>query len=252
MDLISKAGEKLASSLVKSFTSNVIEKWTKHRAERFFEEFQNRLLKNRICGDQDSNFIQDIDDILSSDIGSEVIFDAYRRVSLSSSKNIGPRIIGLLTAEICIEQRVADDFEELIFSVCETLNDSELLDIHHIINGWLEEANNADNKKRSYIENGYIKNVIDKSVVDSSYNSNAVIDLSIDNLYEDFGSGVQKLKNLGVLTTQVHQSTQHYEEDSERYIDQDGTLNITTKIALFSLRYRRLLELIKRASLKEI
>lgn len=250
MDLISKAGEKLASSLVRSLTKNGIEKWTKHRAERFFEEFQSRLLKNLICGDQDSNVMQDIEDILSSDIGSEVIFDEYRRVSLSSSKNIGPRIIGLLTAEICIEQRVADDFEELIFSVCETLNDSELLDIHHIINGWLEEANNTDNKNRSYIERGYVKNIIDESVVDSYYN-NSVIDLSIDNLYEDFGSGIQKLKNLGVLTTQVHQSTQHYEEDSERYIDQDGTLNITTKIALFSLRYRRLLELIKRASLKK-
>ncbi|HCH4005090.1 TPA: hypothetical protein NKV74_004514 [Vibrio parahaemolyticus] len=251
MDLISKTGEKLANSLVKSFTSNVIEKWTKYRAERFFEEFQNHLLKNRICGEPDSRAMHDIEDILSSSHGSEVIFDAYRRVSLSSSKSIGPRIIGLLTAEICIEERVADDFEELTFSVCETLNDSELLDVHHIINSWLEEANNTGNKKGSYIEYGYVKNVIDESVTDTSYNSNSITDLSIDNLYEDYGSGVQKLKNLGVLTTQVHQSIQHYKEDSERYIDQDGTLHITTKLAVFPLRYRRLLELIQQASLKD-
>lgn len=116
MDLISKSGTALVNSLAKSFTANVIERWTKYRAERFFEEFQNRLLSNRIDGEQDSRVMHDIEGILSTEHGSEVIFDSYRRVSLSSSKNIGPRIIGLLTAEICIEERVANDFEELTFS----------------------------------------------------------------------------------------------------------------------------------------
>lgn len=123
--------------------------------------------------------------------------------------------------------------------------------MRHIIDGWFKDANKADNKKSSYIEYESVKNVIDEIVVDTSYRSNVITDLSIDNLYEDYGSGIQKLKNLGVVTTEVHQSIKHYEEDSERYIDQDGTLHITTKLVSFPLRYRRLLSLIQQASLKE-
>lgn len=128
MDLASKAGYSVANSLAKSFASNVIERWTRHRAEKFFTEFQNRLLKSRLEGDIQVNVSEEIEEILSTDIGSEVVFDAYRRVSLAKSKDIGPRVIGILTAELCIENRIADDFEELVFSVAETLNDYEMAD----------------------------------------------------------------------------------------------------------------------------
>lgn len=254
MDSISKSVLSIASSLAKSFASNVIEKWTRYRAESFFKEFQNRLLENRFKGDAHVDVAKEIDDILSTDMGSEIMFDAYRRVSLARSKDVGPRIIGLLTAELCIEERAADDFEELIFSVAETLNDREMVDALSFINHWFELSKNGKPKGclsgSAYIEEDELRYVLDHDEIeDVSYLPNSKeIDLSADILYEEFGSSVQKLKNLGVLTTKIQQSTFSYLEDSERHIDQDGTAQVTIKLIVFPLRYRRILTLIEQAS----
>ncbi|MBR9828661.1 MAG: hypothetical protein GYB41_08470 [Oceanospirillales bacterium] len=251
MDLISKSGLSVASSLAKSFASNVIERWTRHRAESFFKEFQNRLLEQRIKGDIHVDLAQEIEEILSTDMGSEVVFDAYRRVSFARSKNIGPRVIGIVTAEICIEERVADDFEELIFSVAETLNDREMVDSMSTINYWFDLSNRVKARGNltgsAYIEENELKYVLDHHVIeDISYVANSKdINLSADGLYEDFGSGIQKLKSLGVLNTRIEQSTYSYKEDGERYIDQDGTAQVTIKTLSFPLSYRRILTLIE-------
>lgn len=109
MSFMMEKGESIAASLATKFASNVIEKWTRYRAENFFEEFQHRLIEGHISGDQYIDVADDIDDILSDEKGSEVVYDAYRRVSLSSSKDIGPRIIGVLTAELCIAKEYAND-----------------------------------------------------------------------------------------------------------------------------------------------
>lgn len=253
LDLVSKSGYSVANSLAKSFASNVIERWTRHRAEKFFIEFQNKLLANRLEGDVQVNVSEEIEEILSTDIGSEVVFDAYRRVSLSKSKDIGPRIIGILTAELCIENRTTNDFEELIFSVAETLNDSEMADSVSTIKHWLSLSKHGKCKGylagSAYIEDDELKYVLDHSVIeDISYMANSKeVNLSTDSLYEEFGSGVQKLKSLGVLTTRIQQSTFSYHEDSERHIDQDGTAQVTLKLVTFPLSYRRILSLIEQA-----
>lgn len=253
MDIVSKAGASIASSLMKSFSISVIERWSRYRAELFFEEFQSCLLQKRITSDENHDIAKEIDELLSTDFGSEILFDSYRRVSLARSKDIGPRIIGLLTAEICLEGREANDFEELAFTVAETLNDGELLESLQTINEWLATANCDCSQHKcadsSYIENDELKYVVDQDEIgDISHGENFDIDLSIDNLYEEYGSGIQKLKSLGVLTSRVQQSTFSYTEDSERHIDYDGTAQITLKIIVFPLRYRRLLTLIEQTS----
>lgn len=254
MDLISKSGLSIASSLAKSFASNVIERWTRHRAEKFFEEFQNRLNEYRIQGGSHVNITEEIEAILATDLGSEVVFDSYRRVSLARSKDIGPKIIGILTAEICAEFRNADDFEELVFSVAETLNDKEMIEVSSTINEWLELSKSPKEKGGSlgsaYVEEGELKYVLDHDVIENiSYVANSKeVDLSTDGIYEEFGSGVQKLRNLGILTIDVQQSTFSYKEDSERHIDQDGTAQVTLKTISFPLSYRRILTLIESAS----
>jgi hypothetical protein len=254
LDLFPKSGLSIASSLAKSFASNVIERWTRHRAERFFEEFQNRLIECRIKGDSQVEIAEEIEAILATDLGSEVVFDSYRRVSIARSKDIGPRIIGILTAEICAEFRNADDFEELIFSVADTLNDKELIEISSTINEWLELSKKPGRKGNlfgsAYVEGGELKYVLDHDVIENiSHVANSKeIDLSTDGIYEEFGSGVQKLRNLGILTIGVQQSTFSYKEDSERHIDQDGTAQVTLKTISFPLGYRRILTLIEKAS----
>ncbi|GLQ33570.1 hypothetical protein [Litoribrevibacter albus] len=246
--------KSVANTLAKSFASNVIERWTHYRAKNFFLQFQHRLLKVRQDGDFEEDISKKIEQILSTEIGSEIVFDAYRRVSLAKSKDIGPRIIGILTAELCLENRTANEIEELIFSAAESLNDSEMIESLSTIEQWLNQSTRNKRKGNlagsTYIENNELIYILEHNVIeDISYvGSQKNIDLSIDSLYDEFGSGMQKLKDLGILKTRLQQSTFSYHEDSERYIDQDGTAQITLKLVAFPLSYRRLLSLIDQAS----
>ncbi|MCE4934485.1 hypothetical protein [Aliivibrio fischeri] len=252
MDLISKSSASIANSLAKSFASNVIERWTRRRAEKFFEEFQVKIAESRLIGDNQIHIAQEIEDIISTELGSEVVFDAYRRVSLAKSKVIGPRIIGFLTAEICLEKRLADDVEDLIFSVAETLNDIEMLNSMYALEEWFERAKAGKRKgyqsRTAYIENNELFYVLEHHESETTFGDSDEIDLSINGLDEEFGVGLQKLKNLGLLTARIRQSSVSFTEDSERHIDYDGSAQITLKTLSFPLEYRRLLTLISQMS----
>lgn len=252
MDLILKSGTSIASSLAKSFASNVIERWTKHRAEKFFEAFQAKIIECRLLGDNQIEIAQEIDSIISTEIGSEVVFDAYRSVSLSKSKIIGPRIIGLLTAEICLEKRLSDEFEELYFSVAESLSDVEIINVTSVIESWLE-LSRAEKKKgylthTAYVERNELIYVLEHQESDTTFGDSNEIDLNIGNLDFEFCSGLEKFKNLGLLTPRVIQSSYSFKEDSERHIDYDGTIRVTIKTIVFPLMYRRIISLMSEMS----
>lgn len=252
MDLIIKPGTSIASSLAKSFASNVIERWTRRRAEQFFEQFQTKIVECKFLGDNQVEIAKEIDSIISTELGSEVVFDAYRSVSLAKSKVIGPRIIGVLTAEICLEQRLADESEELFFSVAESLSDIEIINITKVIENWFELS--QENKKKSYLtDTAYIEKnelvyVLDHQEVNTTFGDTDGIDINISNLDLEFLPGLDKFKNLGLLIPKVVQSSYSFKEDSERHIDYDGTAQVTIKTLVFPLMYRRIISLMSEMS----
>lgn len=252
MDLVIKSGTSIASSLAKSFASNVIERWTKHRSEMFFEKFQEKIIQCRLLGDNQVEIAKEIDSIITTEIGSEVVFDAYRIVSLSKSKNIGPRIIGFLTAEICLEKRRSNELEELFFSVAESLSDIEIINVTSVIGNWLKlsrvEKKNNYLTDSAYIERDNLVYVLEKQEVDTTFGNSNEIDLNIGNLDFEFCAGLEKFKRLGLLTPRVTQSSYSFKEDSERYIDYDGTAQVTIKTLVFPLRYRRIISLMSEMS----
>jgi len=252
LDILTKATSSIAISLSKSFANNVIERWTRHRAESFFTAFQNHLLENRLKSDINTNLAQDIEKIISTDLGSEVLFDAYRRVSLAKSKDIGPRIIGILTAELCIGGCDADDFEELIFSVAESLNDQELLNMLSTLNDWFYfsklDKRKGDRSGSVYIEKDELTYVFSHDIIhDTTYSSNAIdLDLSTNDFFEDLGTGFKKLETLGVISTK--QLMFNSSNNNNVQMDGNEVTQETLKLVIFPLRYRRILTLIENAS----
>ncbi|MEI7462422.1 MAG: hypothetical protein WCK15_23745, partial [Pirellula sp.] len=69
-----------------------------------------------------------LDEMMADDSKSAALFDAYRRVSLSASPTIGPRIIALVTARIIAEARDASPTDERIMAVAELLTDAEFVE----------------------------------------------------------------------------------------------------------------------------
>src|ERR1700737_4432035 len=138
MDLISaaallakKAAEREAISRV---TKAVVSRWSDYRAERFLDAFVDEVRKEQDVLRESANLNDYLDLIAKDEARSSALFDAYRRVCLAASKSIGPQIIGLLTAQLILQKRDADDDEELIFQAAEQLNDADLVAAKYFCN----------------------------------------------------------------------------------------------------------------------
>jgi hypothetical protein len=120
-------GKVAAKLILKKFGKAVVERWTRHRAEQFFAAFVEALAAESAAHIESLEVDRMLDKILEDDTKTETLFDAYRRVCFTTSKDLGPRIIALLTGKLVMEGRVADEEEEKVFAAAETLGDGELL-----------------------------------------------------------------------------------------------------------------------------
>src|SRR6202043_1948719 len=124
--LVGHVASKVLDKFGSSFRAQVIERCSRSRAQAFFNQFCDEV--SRQC---DGAAPQELEDtltrIVEDEACSEILFDAYRRVALSRSRALGPRIIALLTAELVAERRGAGDLEDTIFTAAENLTDEELL-----------------------------------------------------------------------------------------------------------------------------
>lgn len=209
--VLSKVGDKLLDH----FAGKVIRRWSQWRAKRFFRALVEGLSEGAI-DEQDA--LERIDRALEDEAKSEALFDAYRRVCLSASRDSGPKLIGLLTARILSEGRTtANEVEEKLFMAAERLSDSEF-------KAFLEFFREAAMHRSGQItEAGRILVKSHSEQEDSKY-SGAKIDISPLDLGESYGLWALKAASAGILSQQMIREKQHHKEDSERYIDMDGVV----------------------------
>ncbi len=82
-------GKSVATTVAKKFGGAVVERWTRYRADRFFEGFVETVGMELTAGFQTEEVDKQLAEILADDSKSEVLFDAYRRVCFSRSKTLG-------------------------------------------------------------------------------------------------------------------------------------------------------------------
>lgn len=211
---------KATDIILESFKKNVIERWSKWRAEKFLETFYKEF--SLLLNSPDTKKLNStLDSILQNEARSEVLFEAYRRVCLSKSKNIGPRIIGFITAKIMHEERMAYESEEIMLSAAENLNDDELIEFKDFIFRHKKKADAKDSEV--FFDNcGNLKILWNREVQDSNWPRDKEISISPLNLTSDVGGWAAKLKDLGIILDETREKILQYKEDGERFIDQAG------------------------------
>jgi|SRR2546421_2303072 len=118
--------KKALDKLEDGFTDKVIGRWSRFRARRFLSTFAEAVAREAHDEGGEEHVNSLLEELLSNETKTEVMFEAYRRVLLSASKELGPRIIALLTAQLLSENRQATDQEEVIFRAAESFTDQEL------------------------------------------------------------------------------------------------------------------------------
>lgn len=208
------AEKEAIKTLVQYFKEKVIGRWSEHRADRFFSAFVDEVRKEKDIRFESADLNDMLRMIAASDKQTAVLFDAYRRVALSASKDVGPMVIGMLTAAIALEDRDATTDEELIFQGAEALNDRDFDDLHK----WLEYARTVDNAS----DEGEVLNVLIKTGPEqpagvSLLRVGAGIDDMPMNIAEDLGVFALKLKNIGLLAETMRRRENPREVGATRY-----------------------------------
>ncbi len=238
---------KLLDSVSAKFKTNVIERWTKRRAQGFFDEFC-REVEIKLTGNESGKLDEILSHILEDETCSETLFDAYRRVSLTRSKELGPRIIGIITAELVLQERIANEIEDAILSAAENLTDDELLEYAKFVRE--QSARGVDESKKDVVftENGYLRVKLGKEQFDSNWNLEKEVSIAPLDLDESLGRWASKLKSYGILSDDMKERQWEYKVDEECHIDQDGSLREISWWICIPNVYLRLAELVDRVS----
>jgi len=226
------ATDKLVQLAERVVHKHVIERWTRNRAIEFYRYFCASLFAE----ETDEATIQDLlNQILSDDNNSAIIFEAYRLVCLTKSKIIGPRIIAVIVAEIIQRNGIANDEEETLLAVAEALSDHELLSFFREVKEF------GENEQEEF------EVVLEEQHLDSN-SSNQQINVVQGTLVNIYGTWAEKARALGLISESVIEKNYKYKEDSERHIDMDGSIRQIIWSVHFHKPSRRLTQLVERLS----
>lgn len=134
------AGDKLKDVVEDFLKDQIVLRLSKRRQDAFIDQFCRAVQK---AGD-DATVSAELIDLLKKlgedDMLAEGLFEAYRKVAFSASKEIGPRVIALIAAKILAEGREPDEQENSLFAVAESFNDADFRQF----NSWMSLLQKSD------------------------------------------------------------------------------------------------------------
>jgi len=192
--------KKALGKLEDKFVGKVIHRWQNHRARVFLEAFAQTVAEDNAGPDAEQKVDDALDKALSDERKSEILFDAYRHVVLSASKELGPRIIALLTAKLLAAGRYATPGEELIFRAAETFTDSELIGLR----GYLPDPQKIHS---NVTPSGGITQRLHREKSETGDRLRGTIGTGPINLVDYLGPWANKALQLGLVSQEIKEET---------------------------------------------
>jgi hypothetical protein len=230
-----------------SFRSQVIERWSKRRAQAYFEQFCEQL-SLELSGIESAWLDDLLEKMLVDEACTELLFDSYRRVCLSRSKMLGPKVLGILSAQLAIERRQPTQHEESMMDACERLTDTELIDFATFVDEQRKRAESPAHKDVSTSDQDILQIKWCMESLDSNWHRDSSVSLAPLNLGECLGSWAARLCDLGILSSDVKERKWDYREDSDMHVDEPGSVREISWWLYLPTAYFRLAELIRRVS----
>ncbi|MBU9159749.1 hypothetical protein KTD28_34680 [Burkholderia gladioli] len=241
MGMAKNMAMKQAQEFVKK---KVIERWSQYRADKFYEAFLYEVAKQADSKFQSASLDDLLEKIGKRDTATSAIWDAYRHVCLSASKEIGPRVIGLLVAEIVQENRTADESEERLFQAAENLTDA---DFESFVEYLREARSKPIGKPLHFARGNETVYQIEEQVSWAEYMTGVFESPHPINLGDSLGLWAARLRLLGIILEDRTEETHKVADDSERYIDGDKQVRIIHDYLVVKRECDRLMELVERA-----
>ncbi|WP_143746455.1 hypothetical protein [Caballeronia catudaia] len=195
--LVDKAKDIGIDLLIDKFKAQVVGRWSKHRAEVFLAQLLDEVRKQGDEKFESANLNDLLEKLADGDAETSLLFDAYRRVALCASKDIGPMVIGVLTAVILRRDSKANDDEEQMFMAAETLNDRDFVEFIE----WFERAHAKTHKPtHPTLQLPTFPGAVAVEHVTAKATRNTFTNVGVPvNLFSDVGPFAPKLANLGIF-----------------------------------------------------
>lgn len=139
------------------------------------------------------------------------IIQAVRRILLQRNFCI-PRI-GIITAELVLQERIADDIEDTILFAAENLSDDELIEYASFVREQKARAADETTKEVVFTENGSLNIEWYKEQLDSNWHRESDISIAPLDLDKCLGRWASKLKSCGILSDDMKERQWEYRED---------------------------------------
>lgn len=212
--IASYLGEKCIDHLIGQSFASVLNKASKKRATEFFTQFTESVeALNKGDDEQEQTISRLLSRLDNSPDDAELLFSAYRQVVFSRSHTLGPRFIAYTTANILCELRAATPDEQCALFAAEQLSDKELVDLAtYVLPKFINNRNN----------------IFEILSLSTNLASNKYHDApgSID-IQDHLGIWAVRAESYGLLRQYSINSSHDYQEDSERHIDEPGTIATT-------------------------
>ncbi|WP_153099175.1 hypothetical protein [Paraburkholderia hayleyella] len=194
-----KVRDKVVDLGVEALQKFGISRWSAHRAERFLTQLMEELRKQQDIKHDSATLDELLGKVATGDKETSLLFDAYRRVALCASKDIGPMVIAVRTASLLAKHAEASDDDEQIFMAAESLNDRDFIEFIRWIDGRVEEVRTPKHKNlQPPVVPGldFITRVTARATRGTFDNDGVPI-----NLFTDVGAFAPKLQTLGILVS---------------------------------------------------
>lgn len=213
--LVAVVGTAALERAAEAFGRNVLRRWSDYRAKQFIEQFVAELSLDAGSGESVNKHL---DELLQDEGKSAALFDAFRHVFLSASREIGPRVLAVHMAEVVAGKVDDPEISDAVMLAASTLLDVEFSDfIAYAVGAGVEAASFADSSATVVV----VKH--DVIALDSNYRSARQTTGPI-NLRAELGSWAQKLQMIGLLVQDISENEDEYYVDAERDVDMPGTI----------------------------
>jgi hypothetical protein len=193
----------------------VVGKWSDYRSRRFVSQFVDAV-SSGLPSASPAETERRLSELLEDDKKSAALYDAFRHVVFSASRDIGPRVLALHMAEVL--GGLVDDAEvsDAVMSSASTLLDFEFEEFLSYAS-----ANGID--EESFADSVHSVAVVkfDTQDFDSNWRSGRQPTGPLP-LRLAAGSWAKKLEATGLVVQDISEEVIEYREDSERHIDDDG------------------------------
>jgi hypothetical protein len=191
----------------------VLGRWSDYRTRRFVEQFVTEVSQD--VGNDEAAVSQRLSEIVEDDSKSAALFDAFRHVMLSASREVGPRVIALHMAEVVSGKIEDPETSEIILMVAASMLDFEFEAFaSYAADIKMEEMSFADSMDHTHVV------VFDTAELDSNWRSRETT--GPIPLRSELGSWAQKFQNAGLIVQEVTEEEIPYDADPDLHVDEPG------------------------------